>query len=98
MIAEYLRDKLFLKLHLGEVFLYIKERWKNTHLVDTRLLTKKDQAGVLCNKMAYIFAITYRKTAETMNSMNERGRKTYFRSKEYYLVKVMNCDPLHSIA
>lgn len=40
--------------------------------------------------MAYIFAITYRKTAETMNSMNERGRKTYFRSNEYYLVKVMN--------
>ena len=57
-----------------------------------------DWAGVLRNKMAYIFAITYRKTAETMNSMNERGRKTYFRSKEYYLVKVMNCDPLHSIA
>ena len=57
-----------------------------------------DRAGVLRNKMAYIFSITCRKTSKTMNPMNERDRNTYFRSKEYYLVKVMNCNPLHSIA
>lgn len=54
-----------------------------------------DRAGVLRNKMAYIFAITYRKTAETMNSMNERRRKTYFCSKKILPNKIyeLDCDP-----
>ena len=45
--------------------------------------------------MAYIFAITYRKTAETMNSMNERRRKTYFCSKKILPNKIyeLDCDP-----